>query len=98
MIIILSDYNRALVELVKFFFFFGTSVNSYSIKPAIPLSTNAWKGKKVVIVSVPGAFTVRAISNNEIFKIFSDLVSFFCWCDDLANMPREPLASLHSEI
>ena len=26
---------------------------------ATTLSTDAWKGKKVVIVSVPGAFTVR---------------------------------------
>jgi peroxiredoxin len=29
---------------------------------AIPLKTDEWKGKKVVIVSVPGAFTVNVAS------------------------------------
>ncbi|KAG8924821.1 hypothetical protein FRC00_004685 [Tulasnella sp. 408] len=34
-----------------------------SIFPATDLTTDAFKGKKVVIVSVPGAFTITAISD-----------------------------------
>jgi peroxiredoxin len=40
---------------------------------ATTLSTDAWKGKKVVLVSVPGAFTVRTkyLNYNDPSKAFS---------------------------